>query len=217
MISRFNVAVERWKLIIMKNSYLKEEYKRDVYRVVYCLNTIYSDWIIKNTINGLADGTKLGGRLVNNLRYVDDITIFAFSKEKLHALLQRLKPISKTACLILDRDKNTNRNNFDGLQHIDNIQVIDKFVYLRLIIVRDGDSIDESERRIRAAKFALTRLTKIWKSFDITMCTKTRRFTKMSVFSVFLYASECWKDNGCPMNSMFECKRMLLIMYINKF
>ena len=45
---------------------------------------------------------KIGGRNVNNLRYVDDTTLMAESKEKLKRLLMRVKEESERAGLKLN-------------------------------------------------------------------------------------------------------------------
>ena len=40
-------------------------------------------------------GIKIAGRNINNLRYADDITLMAESKEKLKSLLMKVKEESK--------------------------------------------------------------------------------------------------------------------------
>ena len=45
--------------------------------------------------------TKIGGRNINNFRYVDDTTIMAESKEELKSLLMRVKEKSERASLRL--------------------------------------------------------------------------------------------------------------------
>ena len=42
-------------------------------------------------------GLKIAGRNINNLRYVDDITLMAESEEKLKSLLMRLKRVKRLA------------------------------------------------------------------------------------------------------------------------
>ena len=42
-------------------------------------------------------GIKIAGRNINNLRYADDITLIAESKEKLKSLLMRVKEESEKA------------------------------------------------------------------------------------------------------------------------
>ena len=45
----------------------------------------------------LQAGIKIGGRNINNLRYVDDTTLLAESEEKLKNLLMRVKEESERA------------------------------------------------------------------------------------------------------------------------
>ena len=49
--------------------------------------------------------TKIGGRNINNFRYVDDTTIMAESKEELKSLLMRVKEKSERAGLRLNIKK----------------------------------------------------------------------------------------------------------------
>ena len=50
-------------------------------------------------------GIKLAGRNINNLRYADDTTLIAESKEKLKSLLMKLKEQSDKAGLKLNIQK----------------------------------------------------------------------------------------------------------------
>ena len=50
-------------------------------------------------------GIKIAGRNINNLRYADDTTLMAESKEKLKSLLMRVKEESDKAGLKLDIQK----------------------------------------------------------------------------------------------------------------
>ena len=49
-------------------------------------------------------------RNINNLRYADDTTFMAKSKEKLKNLLVKVKEESEKACLKLNITKNKNKN-----------------------------------------------------------------------------------------------------------
>ena len=47
-----------------------------------CLFNLYAEHIMRNArLNELQAGIKIGGRNINNLRYVDDTTLMAESKE----------------------------------------------------------------------------------------------------------------------------------------
>ena len=50
-------------------------------------------------LDELQAGIKIGGSSINSLRYVDDTTLIAESKEKLKSLLMRVKEESEKASL----------------------------------------------------------------------------------------------------------------------
>ena len=63
---------------------------------VTCLFNLYAEYIMRNT--GLEEaqaGIKIAGRNINNLRYADDTTLMAESKEELKSLL-KVKEESET-------------------------------------------------------------------------------------------------------------------------
>ena len=56
------------------------------------LVNLYTEHIIRNArLDELHSGIKIGGRNINNLRYTDDSTLMAESKEELKNLLMRTK------------------------------------------------------------------------------------------------------------------------------
>ena len=56
-------------------------------------------------LDELQAGIKIGGRNINNLRYVDDTTLMAESEEELKNLLMRVKKESEKAGLKLNVKK----------------------------------------------------------------------------------------------------------------
>ena len=50
-------------------------------------------------------GIKIAGRNINNLRYTDDTTLMAESKEELKSLLMRVKEVTEKAGLKLNIQK----------------------------------------------------------------------------------------------------------------
>ena len=56
-------------------------------------------------LDELQPGIKIGRRNINNLRYVDDTTLMAESKEELNSLLMRVKEESERAGLRLNIKK----------------------------------------------------------------------------------------------------------------
>ena len=55
-----------------------------------CLFNIYAEHVMRNDgLDELQAGIKIGGRNLNSLRYVDDTSLIAESKEELKSLLMR--------------------------------------------------------------------------------------------------------------------------------
>ena len=55
----------------------------------FCLFNLYAEYIMRNAgLNEAQAGIKIAGRNFNNLRYADDITLMAESKEKLKSFLK---------------------------------------------------------------------------------------------------------------------------------
>ena len=73
-----------------------------MYDPVTLLFNLYAEHITRNAgLDELQAGTKIGGRNINNLRYVDDSTLMAESEEELESLLMRVQKESERASLKL--------------------------------------------------------------------------------------------------------------------
>ena len=71
-----------------------------------CLFNLYAEYIMRNA--GLEEaqaGIKIAGRNINNLRYADDTTLMAESKEELKSLLMKVKEESDKVVLNLNIQK----------------------------------------------------------------------------------------------------------------
>ena len=71
-----------------------------------CLFNLYAEYLRRNS--GLEEaqaGIKIAGRNINNLRYADDTTFMAESKEELKSLLMKVKEESEKAGLKLNIQK----------------------------------------------------------------------------------------------------------------
>ena len=57
-----------------------------------CLFNLYADYVMRNArLDEAQAGIKIAGRNINNLRYADDTTLMAESREKLKSLLMKVK------------------------------------------------------------------------------------------------------------------------------
>ena len=65
-----------------------------------CLFKLYADYIMRNAgLDEAQAGVKIARRKNNNLRFADDTTLLAESKEELKSLLMRVKEESEKAGL----------------------------------------------------------------------------------------------------------------------
>ena len=72
-----------------------------------CLFNLYAEHIKRNAgLDELQAGIKVGGRNINNLRFVDNTTLMAESEEKLKNLLMRVKEKSEKSWLKTQHSKN---------------------------------------------------------------------------------------------------------------
>ena len=71
-----------------------------------CLFNLYAEYIIRNTgLDKAQAGIKTVGRNINNLRYADDTTLMAESKEEQKSLLMKVKEESENIGLKLNIQK----------------------------------------------------------------------------------------------------------------
>ena len=61
-----------------------------------CLFNLYAEYIMRNAgLEITQAGIEIAGRNINNLRYADDTTLMAESKEKLKSILMKVKEDSE--------------------------------------------------------------------------------------------------------------------------
>ena len=71
-----------------------------------CLLIFYTEYIIRNAgLDEAQAGIKIAGKNINNLRYADDTSLMADSKEELKSLLMKVKEDSEKFALKLSIQK----------------------------------------------------------------------------------------------------------------
>ena len=139
-------------------------------------------------------GIKIAARNINNLRYTDDTTIMAESKEELKSLLRKVKEDSENVGLKLNIQKTKIMVSgpiiswqIDG----ETVEAVRDFIFLGSKITTDGDCSHEIKRHLLLGRKAMTNLDSILKSRDITLPTKLP-LVKAMVFPVVIYGCESW-------------------------
>ena len=120
-------------------------------------------------------GIKIAGRNINNLRYADDTTLMAESKEELKILLMKVKEQSEKVDLKLNIQKmkimaSGPITSWQIDQEI--MERVRDFISLGSKITADGDCSHEIKRRLLLGRKAMTKLDSVLKSRDITLLTK---------------------------------------------
>ena len=161
-------------------------------------------------------GIKIAGRNINNLRYTDDTTLMAESKEELKSLLMKVKEESEKAGLKLNIQKTKivvsvtiTSWQIDG----ETMETVRDFILGGSKITADGDCSHEIKRHLLLGRKVMTNPDSILKSRDITLPTMVC-LVKATVFPVVMYGCERWtiKKAECRRIDAFElcCWRRLL-------
>ena len=136
-------------------------------------------------------GIKIAGRNINNLRYVDDTTLMAESKEELKSLLMKVKEESEKVGLNLNIQKTKIMASGPIISwQIDGETVAD-FILRGSKITADGDYSHEIKRRLLLGRKVMTNLDSVLKSRGITLPTKVH-VVEALVFPVVMYGCESW-------------------------
>ena len=138
-------------------------------------------------------GIKIAGRNINTVRYADDTTLMAESKE-LKSLLMKVKEESEKVGLKLNIQKTKIMASgpitswkLDG----ETVETVTDFILGGFKITADGDCSHEIKRRLLLGRKVMTNLDSILKSRDISLPTKVC-LVKAMVFPVVMYGCESW-------------------------
>ena len=121
-------------------------------------------------------GIKIAGRNINNLRYADDTTLMAESKEELKSLLMKVKVESEKLGLKLNIQKMIMASSPITSWQIygETMETVRDFILGGYKITADGDCTHEIKRYLLLGRKAVTNPDSILKSRDITLPTKVR-------------------------------------------
>ena len=118
---------------------------------------------------------KVAKRFSNNLRYSDDTTLLADSKEALKTFLMRMKYKSEKAGLRLNIQNTkivASGPNISWQIDGEKVDTMTDFISLGSKITADGDCRYEIKRFLLPGRKAMTILNSLLKSRDITLPTK---------------------------------------------
>ena len=143
------------------------------------------------------DAMKIVGRNISNLRYADNTTLMAESKEELKCLLMKVKEESEKVGLKLNIEKTRIMAScmipsdpitsweIDG----ETVKTVIDFILGGSKITVDGDCSHAIKRHLLLRRKVMTNLDSILKSRDMSLPTKVHP-VKAMVFPVVMYECE---------------------------
>ena len=158
-----------------------------------CSFNSYAGHIMRNAgLDEAQAGIKIAGRNIKNLRYADDTTLMAESKEELKSLWMKVKEESEKVGLKVNIQKTKimasgpiTSLQIDG----ETMDTVRDFILGGSKITADGDCTHEIKRHLLLGRQVLTNLDSILKSRDISLLTKVW-LVKAMVFPVVMYGCE---------------------------
>jgi Reverse transcriptase (RNA-dependent DNA polymerase) len=143
------------------------------------------------------EGLKLCGRVVNNLRFADDINLMAETTSGLQRITDRVSEqgerlglvinSSKTKVMAVSKEERSLKISIKG----QDLEQVKEFVYLGGVVSQDGRCEADIKRRIGLAYAVFNRLVNIWNCNRLAMGIKVQVYKAM-VLPVLLYGSESW-------------------------
>ena len=140
-------------------------------------------------------GINIAGRNIYNLRYADDTTFVAESKE-LKSLLMKEKESEKVGLKLNIQRKKIMASSLITSWQIDGetMETVTDFIFLGFKITADNDYSREIKRPLLLGRNAMTNLDNILKIRDITLPTKV--YSQAMVFPAVMYRCELDHKEG---------------------
>jgi len=103
---------------------------------------------LENSIVGFQGGQQIGGRIVTNLSYANDIILLATSEAELQELVDRLDRVSRKYNLLINVNK-TKVMVCNGIAcriliQNEQLEQVDTFPYFGFLITEDGECIRQN-------------------------------------------------------------------------
>ena len=159
------------------------------------LFNIFLKRIMCEALDDHEGNVSIGGRLITNFRFVNDI-VNAEEEEEAGFLVDRLDTTTTRYKMEIGPDKTkVMTNNPNGFQREikikgQRLEEVENFKYPGAIISNEG-SKPEILSRIAQTTAALSRLKIIWRDKNISLASKVKLMRTL-ILSTFLYAYESW-------------------------
>nr|XP_034338546.1 uncharacterized protein LOC117692963 [Crassostrea gigas] len=147
-------------------------------------------------------------RRLEDLDFADDLVLLFHQIKDIREKTNKLSEIGKKIWLNINSKKTKamkvkTRKSGPITIEGEELEEVEKFIYLRSIISRTGGSDEDINARISKARQAFAMLKPVWSSTTLNESTKIRIFN-INVKSVLLYGCETWRlTTGLQQKSRF--------------
>jgi hypothetical protein len=180
----------------------------------------YTEPVFEIALNNRREGVKIGGEIINNIRYADDTAIMAESLEDLQTLLNAVNNECTEKGLTINAKKTKwmvvgKINIEDSVLRLDNkiLERVEHFRYLGSWIDCRVESDEEISTRIELARKNFINWRSVLCSRSLSLTTRLR-VLKCYVWSTLFYGCETWTTKIKNLNKLeaFElwCYRRML-------
>jgi len=189
------------------------------------LFSIMAEALMRLVLEGYTGGFRMGGVLITNLRFADDIVLIASSKVQLQELVDRLHchasefgmrlNVKKTKVMAVSDDK-TPVSIMIGGQRIEEVHT---FKYLGALFTSEALCEDEIRSRLQQGRQRMGQLTRLWRSQTLSSKLKAKLIQTL-VWPIVTYGSEAWttkkeQRENIEAFEMWCYRRALKISYID--
>ena len=144
------------------------------------LFNIFLEQIMMDTLGSFSSGVKIGGQVITNLRFADDIDLICSNHGNLRRLTSLLDITSRKYCveinaekskiMIVGKEKTVLAHTIQVMGK--DLETVDLFKYLGSKITADGKCSEEVRSRLAVATASLKNLSSIWRNSGISVKTK---------------------------------------------
>ena len=158
-------------------------------------------------------GINIDGKTLTNLRFADDLVLFAHTAIDLQALLEDLNNKSTDAGLKIHTGKTKvmfNQHASKGPIAIGNvtIEAVQQYKYLGQIVTDNRDNVPEVNNRIRSGWAAFAKYDSLMRSRSIPQKVKTKAFNQC-ILPAMTYGAETWTTSSTTMFKMAVAQRRM--------
>ena len=170
------------------------------------LFNLYSECLTKEALEGFED-FKIGGQIINTLKYADDVVLLAKEEKVLHDMIDKLIEIAGCYGMEMNVLKvmRISRQPFPVKIMIDqkHLENVESFKYLGSILTNDGRCTFEIKCRIAMAKAAFNKKKALSTStLDLEL---RKKLVKCYIWSIALYGAE----NGLFVQYISKTRKVL--------